>query len=221
MDSWVCEVVQNNFSSFQGVVSKEDGYGLPILFIITHSKYMFDYMVENVDGILLSQVMFTASWYAPRCAVLSLAATLERHRSPRGPEWYLPLPHGYLCLAISRELKPHTFHKKCPTASGDSCGYMHAGGLSRRSDFTWGKFQLNEWEFCLMSGLDLQYMKNMHPLLPLQPSAFGRCLEMASVNCCMFANPRLLMEDVTLQHLSMSEANSILLLYQENIFFHN
>lgn len=68
---------------------------------------------------------------------------------------------------------------------------------------------LNEWEFCLMSGSDLQYMENMYPLLPLQPSAFGCCIEMASVNCCMFVNPRLLMKDVSIQHLSMSETNSI------------
>lgn len=36
---------------------------------------MFEYTVENVAGIQLSEVMFTASWYAPRCAVLSLAST--------------------------------------------------------------------------------------------------------------------------------------------------
>lgn len=69
-----------------------------------------------------------------------------------------------------------------------------------------------------MSGSDLQYIENMHPLLPIQPSAFS-CLEMASVNCCILANPRILMEDMSFQHLSMSETNSIHFYSTKKIFF--
>lgn len=208
------QFLQFSSCNFQG------GWLRSTYFIYFHTfKCLLEYMVENVDGIQLSEVVFTASWYASRCAVSSLAAIPEKPGSPRGLEWYLPLPHGYLYLAISRELKPHSFHKKYPTANGGSCDYMHAEGWSRPSYFTWGKFQLNEWEFHLMSGPDLQYMENMNPLLPLQPSAFGCCLETASANCCMFADPRLLMEDVILQHLSMSETNSIHFYSITKIFF--
>lgn len=51
----------------------------------THSKDMFEYMMENVDGIPLSEPVFNVSQYAPRCAVSSLAATPEKYRSLRRP----------------------------------------------------------------------------------------------------------------------------------------
>ena len=154
--------------------------------------------MENVDRITLSEVMSTASWYAPRCAVSSPAATPERHRCPRGPEWHLPLQHGYLYSRhLQRAKTPYFPEKKCPTANGGSRGYTRAGGWSRPSDFTWGKFKLNEWKFCLIARSDLQYVENTHPLLPLQRSASGHCLETASMNCGMFADSRLLMENVS------------------------